>query len=120
MNAQNIDGNTPLHICYALNHRQIANMLQSQGSDPRITNRYGLVAQCGIMPVSDAVISKRLDTAGIQMVVGMPKRRRRRKKSAQEGTFYRKGRLVRGASSVAISAGIPISKIVCTSQVCAA
>jgi len=55
INAQNVDGNTPLHLCYAYGYRQLAEVLQFNGGDPRVTNRYGLTAQHGVQKSEDPV-----------------------------------------------------------------
>jgi len=47
VNGRNQEGNTPLHYCYGHNQRHLIEMIQAWGADPRVTNRYGIMAKGG-------------------------------------------------------------------------
>lgn len=65
INAQNKDGNTPLHYCFTYKYKKLAWYLLSKGARRNIPNKYGLIAQEGLTfekAVRRAVGEKRNDS----------------------------------------------------------
>jgi ankyrin repeat protein len=50
INAQNNQGQTPLHYTVAYNYEALTEYLTSKGADPSVTNHFGLTCADGLRP----------------------------------------------------------------------
>lgn len=69
VNAMNLQGNTPLHFCYAYKYDVLANYILSKGGSLTIKNYFGMTPHEGLKPQdrNEAIFRLRQHMAGIEL-----------------------------------------------------